>query len=104
MRHLIALCGLSLWSLIGQAGPLEAAREAELDNLLIQDCGSCHGSRLSGGLGPALLPDRLEGKSRAMLAQVIRDGRAGTAMPPWGPLLSDADIAWLVNRLLAGKE
>ena len=38
-------------------------RRQELHNLLIQDCGSCHGLKMRGGLGPALLPDMLQGKS-----------------------------------------
>ncbi|WP_408065686.1 c-type cytochrome [endosymbiont of unidentified scaly snail isolate Monju] len=36
------------------------------------------------------------------MIDTIRNGRPGTAMPPWGPILSDADIAWLVDRLLRG--
>ena len=32
----------------------DAARRAELVTLVRQDCGSCHGLTLKGGLGPAL--------------------------------------------------
>jgi cytochrome c55X len=81
----------------------DAARQAELRNLLQQDCGSCHGLTLKGGLGPALLPENLAGKPRELLLNTVRYGRPGTAMPPWGPLLSETDIAWLVDRLLAGN-
>jgi cytochrome c55X len=82
----------------------DAQRQAELRHLLEQDCGSCHGLTLKGGLGPALLPEQLAGKPRAFLMHTILDGRPGTAMPPWRPLLSEDEAAWLVDRLLNGEE
>ena len=78
------------------------ARQQELSNLLIQDCGSCHGLKMRGGLGPALLPDMLQGKSADYLSSVILDGRPGTAMPPWRPLLSPAEARWMAGQLLQG--
>ena len=77
-------------------------RQQELSNLLIQDCGSCHGLKMRGGLGPALLPDMLQGKSADYLSSVILDGRPGTAMPPWRPLLSPAEARWMADQLLQG--
>jgi cytochrome c55X len=77
-------------------------RQQELRNLLIQDCGSCHGLKMRGGLGPALLPDMLLGKSADYLSSVILDGRPGTAMPPWRPLLSPAEAHWMADQLLQG--
>ena len=74
-------------------------RQQELQYLLLQDCGSCHGMRLTGGLGPALTPQALAGKPRALLAATIRDGRAGTPMPPWKNLLAEEDIDWLVDYM-----
>jgi cytochrome c55X len=79
---------------------LTQERQAELANLLEQDCGSCHGSLLKGGLGPSLLPDALQGKSAEFLKKTILDGRPNTAMPPWRPLLSEADVDWLTAELL----
>jgi cytochrome c55X len=79
-----------------------ADREAELQALLHNDCGACHGMTLKGGLGPALTPAALAGRSADALHMVIRDGRPGTAMPPWHGLVSDADIDTLVRFLLAG--
>jgi len=78
------------------------ARQAELQHLLLQDCGSCHGLTLRGGLGPALTPAALAGKSPEMLRTVILHGRPGTPMPPWQPFLSVAEAEWLVARLLEG--
>ena len=91
------------------AAPLAASdqlsgdRQQELHNLLIQDCGSCHGLTMHGGLGPALLPDRLAGKSIEYLSSVILNGRPGTAMPAWRSLLSPAEARWMANQLLQGE-
>lgn len=81
------------------AGELPAERREALRNLVHQDCGSCHGMRLSGGLGPALTPEALQDKNPAFLAVTIAEGRPGTPMPPWKTLLSEADIAWIVDYL-----
>ncbi len=82
------------------AGPT-GARQAELTNLLVQDCGSCHGLTLAGGLGPPLRGPALADKPPEYLAAVILYGRPGTAMPPWRPFLTDAEAAWLAEILLA---
>jgi cytochrome c55X len=34
---------------------------------------------------------------------VILDGVPGTAMPPWRPLLSEADALWIADYLLKGQ-
>ena len=78
------------------------ARQRELMTLLRQDCGSCHGMRLTGGLGPALTREALHDKPRDHLAATIVHGRPGTAMPPWGRFLSDADATWLAAQLIEG--
>jgi cytochrome c55X len=78
-------------------------RQAELRNLLLQDCGSCHGMRLTGGLGPALTPQALQGKPRELLIATVSEGRPGTPMPPWKALLSEPEIAWLVDTLTGGE-
>ena len=92
---------------VGQAAwPSEplSPRQAELRYLLRQDCGSCHGMTLKGGLGPALTTDALAGKPPQLLLNTILDGRPGTAMPPWRGLLSADDAVWLVDELLRGVE
>ncbi len=84
------------------ANGISSEREQELQNLLIQDCGSCHGLQMKGGLGPALLPEMLRGKSAEYLSTVILHGRTGTAMPPWRFLLSEEEARWMAERLLQG--
>jgi cytochrome c55X len=81
---------------------LSQARQAELRYLLQQDCGSCHGLTLKGGLGPALTVDALAGKPAEFLHLTILHGRPGTAMPPCG-ILSEAESRWLAELLLSGE-
>jgi cytochrome c55X len=81
------------------AEPLSSQRQGELQELLHQDCGSCHGMRLTGGLGPPLTPQALEGKPRELLVVTISEGRSGTPMPPWKALLSESEIGWLVDYM-----
>jgi cytochrome c55X len=83
--------------------PVPPARQAELMYLVRQDCGSCHGMTLRGGLGPALTPQVLGEKPAVYLTHVILHGRAGTAMPGWQSLLSDAEAFWIAERLLDGR-
>jgi cytochrome c55X len=61
---LFILCLLFYSSVNAQDENISTQRIAELSNLLVQDCGSCHGMTMKGGLGPALTPDILKSKSR----------------------------------------
>lgn len=67
-----------------------------------QDCGSCHGMRLTGGLGPPLHPAALADKPVEALAATIYHGRPGTPMPGWRSLLNEADALWIAQRLVQG--
>ena len=78
------------------------ARRAQIVNMVRQDCGSCHGMTLAGGLGPSLQPQALAGKPAGYLKHVILNGSGGTAMPPWSALLSEADAVWIAEHLLSG--
>jgi len=78
------------------------ARQAELIHLVRQDCGSCHGMTLKGGLGSPLLPEILRDKPVSSLVATVLQGRPGTAMPPWKSILSEAEAEWIVVRLLDG--
>ena len=79
-------------------------RQGELLHLLKHDCGSCHGMTLKGGLGPDLTAERLNKFPRDYLLNTIIKGRPGTPMPPWGPLLTEQEINWLLDQLLKGLE
>lgn len=77
-------------------------RQQELLHLLRHDCGSCHGMTLKGGLGPALLPANLAGKTDAFLVDTVLEGRTATAMPPWRGMLSHEEALWLIEQLRSG--
>lgn len=81
---------------------VDAARERQLVRLVRQDCGACHGMRLTGGLGPALTPQALRDKPVDALVATTLLGRPGTAMPPWAALLTPAEARWMVLRLQQG--
>jgi cytochrome c55X len=79
-----------------------AERRQQLVHLVRQDCGSCHGMTLQGGLGPSLRPDALRDKPVDSLVATIYSGRPGTPMPPWHRFLSEAEVRWIVEQLLLG--
>lgn len=96
-----ALCANAALAADAPAPP-DPQRQAEIVGMVRQDCGSCHGSTLKGGLGPALLPDALRGKDAQALKFTILYGRPGTPMPPWKDFVSDAEAGWIVQMLLKG--
>ena len=78
-------------------------RQKELIYMVQQDCGSCHGMTLKGGLGPSLLPERVSVLPRQYLIDAVTHGRKDTPMPPWGPLLQQNEIKWIVEQMLLGQ-
>lgn len=67
-----------------------------------QDCGSCHGMKLTGGLGPALTPEALADTPLATLKATIYHGRPGTPMPPWRSMILESEAEWIATKLLQG--
>jgi cytochrome c55X len=98
----IALVGMAVVS--GARAEPPAERQEELLYRLRQDCGSCHGMTLKGGLGPALLPDTLAARSEHDLAAVILNGVPGTPMPPWDFEISGDEARWLARQLKRGLD
>lgn len=94
----LALAAAVAPAVAGDAAP-DAAR---LTALVRQDCGSCHGLTLRGGLGKPLTVDGLRGWERDQIVAVILDGVPGTPMPPWRPLLTEADARWIADHLKQG--
>ena len=97
-----ACLGLSTVPALAAAATPEPARRTALIQMVRQDCGSCHGMKLTGGLGPPLTPEVLRGKPAAGLAATIYYGRPGTAMPGWQPFLSETEAQWITETLLQG--
>lgn len=98
MKRWMVLAGGVCLALAAQAGE----RERELVRLVRQDCGSCHGMRLTGGLGLPLTPEALRDKPVESLVATIVYGRPGTAMPPWKTIVTEQEAEWIVQRLLEG--
>ncbi len=86
------------------------------ESLYGQNCATCHGSSLGGGIGPALNPiQKLPGVdnplSPAFLIDTITNGRkpaSGAVMPDWKDKLSGQDIkdlaAFIIQRNREGGE
>lgn len=79
-----------------------AERQRELTRFVRQECGFCHGLKLTGGLGSPLTAAALVGKPPEALEATILYGRTGTAMPGWTPHLNEVDASWIVAALLKG--
>jgi cytochrome c55X len=103
LTHLAILLGATAVAVgTARASEPEPAQQRELVRLVRQDCGSCHGMSLQGGLGPALLPASLADKPADGLVATVLHGRPGTAMPGWSRFLSEPEAEWVVARLQAG--
>lgn len=107
LAHAVVFLGAALVSAYVAAAdrlPIEPepARARELIHIVRQDCGSCHGLTLKGGLGPALTAEALADKPVDGLVATIIGGRPGTPMPPFQTILSEAEAEWIVDRLMRG--
>ena len=98
MARLAAL--MLAFALPVQAGEVAPARAEELRHMVRQDCGSCHGLRLTGGLGSPITAQALAGRDADELAMLILDGLPGSAMPGWRPLLTKDEARWIADYLL----
>ncbi len=104
-RHELRTAALSLLLLAAQGATAQGVpepRQFELVRMVRQDCGSCHGMRLTGGLGPALTREALADKPVEGLAATIFQGRPGTPMPGWRAMLSVAESLWIAEQLMSG--
>jgi cytochrome c55X len=100
-RLLLAIVLPGCFAALAAAEP-SPERQKELIHLVRQDCGSCHGMTLQGGLGPALQPATLADKPAEGLVATIIGGRPGTPMPPWHRFLAEDEAQWIVAKLMAG--
>lgn len=96
MRSLLAYLALAGVATAADVPPDAAA----LKRLVHHDCGSCHGITLKGGLGPDIRPENLPHYTADTLTDLILDGIPGTPMPPWRPLITEAEAAWIARYLL----
>ena len=101
-----AFAGLALMAcaagLHAQPAPPSAQRQQELVRMVRQDCGSCHGMQLTGGLGPPLTAAALANQPVQSMAATIFYGRPGTPMPPWSSFVTEPEAQWIAEQLFAG--
>ena len=95
MRSLAILLALALPA----SAEVAPERAAELQHMVTQDCGSCHGLTRKGGLGSPLTTQALAHAEPEALASIILDGVPETAMPPWRPLLTEEEAMWIARYL-----
>ncbi|SFC88064.1 c-type cytochrome [Pseudoalteromonas denitrificans] len=89
-------------SVLANQNNVSKQRQKELFHIVKQDCGSCHGMTLKGGLGTAILPEDLKNKPIDFLTFTIINGRPGTAMPPWKEILTPIEAKWIAQELKKG--
>ncbi len=89
----IPLLVLLCWIGIAHAEP------PDTDALYQTHCAACHGETWLGGMGPALLPENLSRLRQPAASEVITHGRVATQMPAYGELLSETEIAALVELI-----
>ena len=71
----------------------------DVEKMFEKECQGCHGPNHEGGVGSDLRPAVIDKKNAYMLAEVILEGRAGTAMPPFSDKLKKADADKMVDYL-----
>ena len=104
MTGLVALLFLSSTPYAAHADgtALSVINQVQLTDFVQQDCGSCHGLTLEGGLGGPLLPENLEHMDTMVIQEVILGGLPGTAMPPWRGFLKPQEAAFIAEGLKTG--
>ena len=107
VAHVVVLIGAAVVSALASAADARPAapdpeRARELVHIVRQDCGSCHGLTLKGGLGPALTAEALADKPAEGLVATIIGGRPGTPMPPFSTIVTEPEAQWIVDQLLRG--
>jgi len=102
-----ATLGTDTYKVAGDGGLQKISTETPPQlgsSLYALHCVSCHGGNRLGGIGPALLPSNLGRLRKQAAADVIRNGRPSTQMPPFGKQLNDAAVNELVAYLYSPPE
>ncbi len=95
----VALAGFAASA---RAGDISPERQHQLSYLVLEDCGSCHGMTLKGGLGKPLRATDLKHLGVGTITRVILNGVPGTPMPPWRGLLAEDEARWIAEALKEG--
>jgi len=69
------------------------------------NCASCHGEKMTGGIGPNLLDKIwLHGGSPTAIYTTVTSGVAAKGMPTWGPVLGAKKISEVVAFIVSKHE
>ncbi|HSQ26932.1 MAG TPA: cytochrome D1 domain-containing protein [Anaerolineales bacterium] len=74
-----------------------------VDDYYLDTCSGCHGADRRGATGPALLAERMS-QDDSYYFDIIKNGKPGTVMPPWGGSLSDQEISDMVTYLRSDSD
>ena len=100
LKNLLGLtAGVMFAVSVSQAG----TTKLDLAKTYEKECQGCHGPIHQGGVGSDLRPKALKKKNAQMLADVIMNGRPGTAMPSWKHLFTKDDASAMVDWLMKWK-
>ena len=80
-------------------GLLAGTSHMDVEKVFERECQGCHGPNHEGGVGSDLRPDVIKKKNAYSLAETIRNGRAGTAMPQFKEKFSKTDADKMVDYL-----
>lgn len=97
------LACMPCFAFAGDPDTVGPAKERELSNLVVQDCGSCHGLTLKGGLGRPITPSALESFDVGTVRDIVLNGIAGTPMPPWAGIVTPREAQWIAEGLKQGR-
>src|SRR5689334_22791393 len=68
-------------------------------------CGGCHGGRMEGNSGPALIKSKWQhGSTLSAISRTIRSGIPKTEMKGWSDVLKSNDIIALTNYIIASQK
>ena len=70
-------------STVAAATMVTGAAAFDAEAVFERECQGCHGPKHQGGVGSDIRPAVVKPKNAQMLAEVILNGRPGTAMPPF---------------------
>ncbi|QOP43953.1 c-type cytochrome [Sulfurimonas sediminis] len=81
------------------SGLFAGTSHMDVEKMFEKECQGCHGPNHEGGVGADLRPAQLEKKNAYTLAEIILNGRPGTAMPPFANKMTKADAQKMVDYL-----
>lgn len=81
------------------SGLFAGTSSMDVEKMFEKECQGCHGPNHEGGVGSDLRPAVIDKKNAYTLSEVILNGRAGTAMPPFSEKMTKDDADKMVDYL-----